>query len=224
VTFLDTAGQYGAGHNEVLLGRAVHGQRDKAQLATKFGFDRSRASGAMTIRGDAGYVRYACDSSLLQLRVDVINLYYIHRPPQNVPIEETVGAMAELVAAGKVRYLGVCESGADLLRRAYVMHPITAMQSEYSIWTRDVEATVPTTRELEIGLVAHAPLARGFLTGAIEPGSLDSADFRASNPRSRGSPATPTWSSQARSVVWLAGSVPRRPRWRWPGFMPRPTD
>jgi aryl-alcohol dehydrogenase-like predicted oxidoreductase len=170
VTFLDTADQYGAGNNEVLLGRAVHGRRDKVQLATKFGIDRS---GAMTIRGDAGYVRYACDSSLLRLGVDVIDLYYIHRPPQNVPIEETVGAMAELVAAGKVRYLGVCEFGPDLLRRAHAEHRITAVQSEYSIWTRDVEATVPAMRELGIGLVAYAPLVKLIEAASQTPWCCD---------------------------------------------------
>jgi aryl-alcohol dehydrogenase-like predicted oxidoreductase len=131
VTFLDTADAYGAGHNEVLVGRAIVGRRDEVQLATKFGIDRSGGDSARVIRGERGYVKRSCESSLLRLGVDTIDLYYLHRPPQTAEIEETVGAMAELVAEGKVRYLGLSEVDSDLLRRAHAVHPITAVQSEY---------------------------------------------------------------------------------------------
>src|SRR6202020_851064 len=137
VTFLDTADAYGAGHNEVLVGRAIVGRRDEVQLATKFGIDRAGGDGARVIRGEHGYVKRACESSLVRLGVDVIDLSYLPRPPQTAEIEETVGAMAELVAEGKVRYLGLSEVNNDLLRRASAVHPITAVQSEYSVWTRD---------------------------------------------------------------------------------------
>ena len=155
VTFLDTADAYGAGHNEVLVGRAIAHRRDEVQLATKFGIDRSGGDGkARVIRGERGYVKRACESSLTRLGVDVIDLYYLHRPPQTAEIEETVGAMAELVAEGKVRYLGLSEVDNDLLRRAYAVHPIAAVQSEYSLWARDPETTVlDALRELGVGLV-----------------------------------------------------------------------
>src|SRR6266581_1383148 len=139
VTFIDTADIYGAGHNEVLVGRAIVGRRGEVTLATKFGVDRSGGDHKRVIRGEAGYVKRSCDASLLRLGVDHIDLYYLHRPPQTAEIEETVGAMAELVAEGKVRYLGLSEVTSDLLRRAYAVHPISAVQSEYSLWTRDVE-------------------------------------------------------------------------------------
>jgi len=142
VTFIDTADVYGSGHNEVLVGRAIHDRREKVELATKFGIDRSSGDDARQIRGDAAYVRAACDASLLRLGIDVIDLYYLHRPPQNAEIEETVGAMAELVQAGKVRHLGLSEVNSEQLRRAYAVHPITAVQSEYSLWTRDPETVV----------------------------------------------------------------------------------
>jgi aryl-alcohol dehydrogenase-like predicted oxidoreductase len=186
VTFLDTADVYGAGHNEVLVGRAIAGRRDEVQLATKFGIDRSGGDQARVIRGEASYVKRACESSLLRLGVEVIDLYYLHRPPQTAEIEETVGAMAELVEEGKVRHLGLSEVGEELLRRAHAVHPITAVQSEYSLWTRDPEAVVPTMRELGIGLVPYSPLGRGFLTGAVDPTALDDKDFRARNPRFTG--------------------------------------
>jgi aryl-alcohol dehydrogenase-like predicted oxidoreductase len=169
VTFLDTADVYGAGHNEVLVGRAIHKR---------------------VIRGERGYVKRACESSLLRLGVDVIDLYYLHRPPQTAQIEETVGAMAELVAEGKVRYLGLSEVDNDLLRRAYAVHPIAAVQSEYSLWTRDPETTVlDALRELGVGLVSYSPLGRGFLTGTVDVHALGSRDFRARNPRFTG----PAW-------------------------------
>jgi aryl-alcohol dehydrogenase-like predicted oxidoreductase len=186
VTFLDTADVYGAGHNEVLVGRAIAGRREQVQLATKFGIDRSGGDQARVIRGEAGYVKRACESSLLRLGVETIDLYYLHRPPQTAEIEETVGAMAELVAEGKVRYLGLSEVDERLLRRAHAVHPITAVQSEYSLWTRDVEAVTPTMLELGIGLVPYSPLGRGFLTGAVDLDKLDGKDFRSANPRFSG--------------------------------------
>ena len=187
VTFIDTADVYGSGHNEVLVGRAIHDRREKVELATKFGIDRSSGDDARQTRGDAAYVRAACDASLLRLGVDVIDLYYLHRPPQNAEIEETVGAMAELVQAGKVRHLGLSEVDSELLRRAYAVHPITAVQSEYSLWTRDPETTVlDALRGLGVGLVAYSPLGRGFLTGTVKADSLGNKDFRGHNPRFAG--------------------------------------
>ena len=187
VTFIDTADVYGAGHNEVLVGRAISGRRDEVQLATKFGIDRSGGDDKRVIRGERGYVKRACETSLLRLGVDVIDLYYLHRPPQTAQIEETVGAMAELVAEGKVRYLGLSEVDSALLRRACAVHPITAVQSEYSLWARDPETTVlDALRELGVGLVPYSPLGRGFLTGTVDVGSLDARDFRVRNPRFTG--------------------------------------
>jgi aryl-alcohol dehydrogenase-like predicted oxidoreductase len=184
VTFLDTADVYGAGHNEVLVGRGIAGRRDEVQLATKFGIDRTMGDGQRVIRGERAYVKRACEASLLRLGVDVIDLYYLHRPPQTAEIEETVGAMAELVAEGKVRYLGLSEVDDALLRRAHAVHPITAVQSEYSIWTRDVEAVaIDAMRELGVGLVPYSPLGRGFLTGTVDRSTLDAKDFRSRNPR-----------------------------------------
>ena len=187
VTFIDTADIYGAGHNEVLVGRAISGRRDEVQLATKFGIDRSGGDDKRVIRGERGYVKRACESSLTRLGVDVIDLYYLHRPPQTAQIEETVGAMAELVAEGKVRYLGLSEVDSDLLRRAYAVHPIAAVQSEYSLWARDPEtAVLDALRELGAGLVPYSPLGRGFLTGTVDVAALDEKDFRGHNPRFTG--------------------------------------
>ena len=187
VRFVDTADIYGAGHNEVLVGRALQGRRDEVQLATKFGIDRSAGDAARTVRGERNYVLRSCDASLLRLGVDVIDLYYLHRPPQTAEIEETVGAMAELVRAGKVRHLGLSEVDNDLLRRAHAVHPITAVQSEYSLWTRNPETEVlDAMRDLGVGLVAYSPLGRGFLTGTIDPTSMDEKDFRGRNPRFAG--------------------------------------
>jgi aryl-alcohol dehydrogenase-like predicted oxidoreductase len=183
VTLLDTADIYGAGHNEVLVGRAVHGRRDRVQVATKFGIDRSGGEGALRIRGEAGYVKRCCDASLLRLGLEQIDLFYLHRPPQNAEVEETVGTMAELVAAGKVRHLGLSEVDAETLRRAHAVHPIAAVQSEYSLWTREVEELLPTLAELGVGLVAYAPLGRGYLTGTLTADKLSPGDIRASNPR-----------------------------------------
>ncbi|KJE20664.1 putative oxidoreductase, aryl-alcohol dehydrogenase like protein [Frankia torreyi] len=184
VTFLDTADVYGAGHNEVLVGRAIHDRRDQVQLATKFGIDRSGGDGARVVRGERAYVQRACDASLLRLGVDVIDLYYLHRPPQTAEIEETVGAMGELVAQGKVRYLGLSEVDGALLRRAHAVHPIAAVQSEYSLWTRDPETSVlDALRELNVGLVPYSPLGRGFLTATFDGSDLGALDFRSRSPR-----------------------------------------
>ena len=187
VTFLDTADIYGAGHNEVLVGRAIAGRRDEVQLATKFGIDRSAGDGARVRRGEAGYVKRACDASLLRLGVDVIDLYYLHRPPETAEIEETVGAMGDLVTAGKVRYLGLSEVDGGLLRRAHAVHPITAVQNEYSLWTRDPETQVTgAMAELGVGLVPYSPLGRGFLTATLDLATLGEKDFRGRNPRFAG--------------------------------------
>jgi aryl-alcohol dehydrogenase-like predicted oxidoreductase len=187
VTFIDTADIYGAGHNEVLVGRGIAHRRDEVQLATKFGIDRSAGDAHRIVRGEHDYVKRSCEASLTRLGVEVIDLYYLHRPPQTAEIEETVGAMAELVAEGKVRYLGLSEVNDELLRRAYAVHPIAAVQSEYSLWTRDVEANAITAmRDLGVGLVPYSPLGRGFLTGTVDLTALDDRDFRRRNPRFRG--------------------------------------
>ena len=190
VTFIDTADIYGAGHNEVLVGRGIAHRRDEVQLATKFGIDRSAGDGHRIVRGEHDYVKRSCESSLTRLGVEVIDLYYLHRPPQTAEIEETVGAMAELVTEGKVRYLGLSEVTDELLRRAYAVHPIAAVQSEYSLWTRDVETdVVGAMRDLGVGLVPYSPLGRGFLTGTVDLATLDDRDFRRRNPRFRGQAA-----------------------------------
>lgn len=184
VSLLDTSDFYGAGHNEELIGRAIAGRRDEVALATKFGF--ANALGEPTaIRGDAAYVREACDASLRRLGVDHIDLYYQHRVDPEVPIEETVGAMAELVQAGKVRHLGLSEASAATIRRAHAVHPIAALQSEWSLWTRDLEDEIaPVCRELGIGLVPFSPLGRGFLTGRYTSvQGLSESDMRRSQPR-----------------------------------------
>ncbi|HZE32189.1 MAG TPA: aldo/keto reductase [Actinoallomurus sp.] len=184
VTLIDTADAYGAGHNEVLVGRAIAGRRDEVQLATKVGIDRSGGDTAWVLRGDPAYIKRACEASLLRLGVDVIDLYYLHRPPQTATIEEAVGAMAELVEQGKVRHLGLSEVDDALLRRAYAVHPIAAVQSEYSAWTRDPETSVlGASRELGVGLVAYSPLGRGFLTGTVDVDSLSAKDSRRRLPR-----------------------------------------
>ena len=187
VTFLDTADMYGPHTNEELVGRAIRGRRDEVVLATKFGVVR-KEGGFRGIAGDAAYVRAACEASLRRLGVDHIDLYYQHRVDTSVPIEETVGAMAELVAAGKVRYLGLSEAAVPTIRRAHAVHPISALQTEYSLWTRDPEEEhLEALRSLGIGLVAYSPLGRGFLTGEIR--SLDDLapdDFRRNSPRFQG--------------------------------------
>jgi aryl-alcohol dehydrogenase-like predicted oxidoreductase len=188
VTFIDTANQYGGGANEQLISKLLADRRDEVTLATKFGIvgtPADRAAGKLVARGDAAYVRQCIDESLQRLQTDVVDLYYMHRRDVNVPIEETVGAMAELVAAGKVRHLGLSEVTADELRAAVAVHPIAAVQSEWSIWSRDVERNVvPAAAELGVGFVPYSPLGRGFLTGTIRSAAdLSSTDFRRTLPR-----------------------------------------
>ena len=169
VTFLDTADMYGPFTNERLVGKAIEGRREEVQLATKFGNVRGEDGSFRGVRGDAAYVRGCCDASLQRLGVDHIDLYYQHRVDPETPIEETVGAMKELVEAGKVRYLGLSEAGVGTIRKAHAVHPISALQSEYSLFTRDVEDEIlPALRELGIGFVPYSPLGRGFLTGRFK--------------------------------------------------------
>ncbi len=187
IDFLDTADMYGRGANEQLVGKAIRDRRDQVVLATKFGNVR-HDDGTREVRGDPGYVRQACDASLRRLGLDHVDLYYQHRVDFRVPIEETVGAMAELVEAGKVRHLGLSEASPETVRRAHAVHPISALQTEYSLWTRDPEdGPLRTCRELGIGFVAYSPLGRGFLTGRIRsPEDLEEGDFRRRNPRFEG--------------------------------------
>ena len=187
VTLLDTADMYGDGANEELVGRVVRDRREWVVVATKFGITRS-ADGSRGVNGRPDYVRQACDASLRRSGLDVIDLLYQHRVDPDVPIEETVGAMAELVHAGKVRFLGLSEAAPATIRRAHAVHPITAVQTEYSLWTRDPEAEVlPTVRELGIGFVPYSPLGRGFLTGQFRtPADIPEDDYRRSSPRFQG--------------------------------------
>jgi len=188
IFFLDTADVYGMGKNEELVGRAIAGRRDEVVLATKFA-NAWDDQGNRWIEGKPEYVHEAIDRSLQRLGVDHVDLYYQHRVDANTPIEETVGAMAELVAAGKVKHLGLSEAGAETIRRAHAVHPITALQSEYSLWTRDPEQNdvLATCRELGIGFVAYSPLGRGFLAGRFSsPDELDEGDFRKNHPRFQG--------------------------------------
>ncbi|MYW02733.1 aldo/keto reductase [Streptomyces sp. SID3343] len=186
VTLLDTAMSYGAGHNEELLGRAIVGRRDEVVLATKFGIVRG-ADGTTRVNARPADVRGYLEASLKRLGVDHVDLYYQHRVDPHVPIEESVGAMAELVAEGKVRYLGLSEADSKQLERAAATHPIAALQSEWSLWWRELEDDVlPTARRLGIGLVPYSPLGRGFLTGAVDPNAFAANDFRRDDPRFRG--------------------------------------
>ncbi len=188
ITFLDTADMYGPFTNERLVGRAIRGKRDRVVLATKFGNVRSEEGACLGIEGSPEYVRKACDASLRRLGVDHIDLYYQHRVDLKVPIEDTVGAMAELVQQGKVRHLGLSEAAPATIRRANAVHPIAALQSEYSLWSRDVEDQIlPTCRELGIGFVAYSPLGRGFLTGRFRRfEDLPVDDYRRNQPRFQG--------------------------------------
>lgn len=186
VTLLDTADIYGPLRNEELIGRAIAGRRDEVVLATKFGIVRDPADPSYRgLNGTPGYARQACEASLRRLGTGHIDLYYLHRVDPGTPIEETVGGMAELVAEGKVRYLGLSEAGPETIRRAHAVHPLTAVQTEYSLWARQVESAVlPALRELGIGLVPYSPLGRGFLTGSVRSaGQLGPGDFRRSQPR-----------------------------------------
>ncbi|KAA0970421.1 aldo/keto reductase [Aureimonas fodinaquatilis] len=184
VTFLDTADSYGSGQNESFIGEVIKGHREKLVIATKFGSVRY-ADGGRGVCGTPDYVRSACEASLKRLGTDHVDLYYQHRVDATVPIEETVGAMAELVAQGKVRYLGLSEAGAATIRRAHAVHPIAALQTEYSLWSRDIETNIiPTLRELGIGLVPYSPLGRGFLAGNVAAAAeLEEGDSRRNYPR-----------------------------------------
>ena len=188
VTFLDTADMYGVGANEELVGRVVRERRDWIIVATKFGNVRGPDGSFKGVNGRPDYVRAACDASLKRTGLDFIDLYYQHRVDSEVPIEETVGAMADLVSAGKVKYLGLSEAAPATIRRAHAVHPITALQTEYSLWSRDVEDQIlPTVRELGIGFVPYSPLGRGFLTGQFKtPDDLDASDTRRNHPRFQG--------------------------------------
>ena len=189
VTLFDTSDMYGSGRNEELVGRGLAAHRDRVAIATKFGIVREPDGDLIGVRGDPAYVREACEASLRRLGVDTIDLYYQHRVDPDTPIEETVAAMAELVAEGKVRHLGLSEASADTIRRAHAVHPITAVQTEYSLWFRDVEEDIlPTCRELGIGFVAYSPLGRGFLTGAVRSSAdlRGDVDFRNTVPRFQG--------------------------------------
>jgi aryl-alcohol dehydrogenase-like predicted oxidoreductase len=188
VTFLDTADMYGVGRNEELVGRAIRDRRDEVFLATKFGNVRGPAGEFLGVKGDPEYVRSACEASLKRLGIETIDLYYQHRVDPNVPIEDTVGAMARLKDEGKIRFLGLSEAAPQTIRRAHQVHPITAVQTELSLWSRDAEAEViPTVRELGIGYVAYSPLGRGFLTGQIKsPEDFPEDDFRRFHPRFTG--------------------------------------
>jgi aryl-alcohol dehydrogenase-like predicted oxidoreductase len=188
VTFLDTADMYGVGANEELVGRVVRERREWVVVATKFGNVRGADGSFQGVSGRPDYVRQACDASLKRTGLDVIDLYYQHRVDPEVPIEETVGAMAELVTAGKVKYLGLSEAGPETIRRAHAVHPITALQTEYSLWSRDPETEIlATVRELGIGFVPYSPLGRGFLTGQFKsPDDLPADDFRRNAPRFQG--------------------------------------
>jgi aryl-alcohol dehydrogenase-like predicted oxidoreductase len=188
VNFFDTADMYGPWTNERLVGGALRARRDEAVIATKFGVMRDASGAFLGINGQPDYVRACCDASLERLGIDTIDLYYQHRVDPKTPIEETVGAMAALVEAGKVRYLGLSEATPEQVRRAHAVHPITALQSEYSLWTRDPEEEILSTcKELGITFVAYSPLGRGFLTGAIQsPEDFAADDFRRNNPRFQG--------------------------------------
>jgi aryl-alcohol dehydrogenase-like predicted oxidoreductase len=185
VTFLDTADMYGVGSNEELVGRAIRGRRDQVFLATKFGNVRDKDGKSLGVNGRPEYVRSACEASLRRLGVERIDLYYQHRVDPRTPIEETVGAMARLVEQGKVRYLGLSEAAPATVRRAHAVHPIAALQTEYSLWTRDVEQAIqPVCRELGIGFVAYSPLGRGFLAGRFKrPEDIGEGDYRKYSPR-----------------------------------------
>lgn len=188
INFLDTSDMYGNHKNEELIHKAIAGRRNQVIIATKFGIVRDPNTQTRSINGRPEYVRVACEGSLKRLGIDTIDLYYQHRVDASVPIEETVGAMADLVKAGKVRYLGMSEAGPQTIRRAHAVHPISALQSEYSLWSRDCEAEIlPTVRELGIGFVAYSPLGRGFLSGSIKSlDDLEDNDFRRFSPRFQG--------------------------------------
>lgn len=218
VTFIDTADVYGAGSNEELVGRLLASRRNDVEVATKFGIEGSAAAGYTGVRGNAEYVRTAAEASLRRLGTDVIDLYYMHRRDTSVAIEETVGAMAELVAAGKVRQLGLSEVTADELAAAHAVHPIAAVQSEWSIWSRDVERhVVPRAAELGVGFVPYSPLGRGFLTGTVQLHSLSAGDFRHRVPRfgADAMDANAAVVEAVQSVAVNAGATPAQVALSW---------
>ena len=230
INFLDTAQLYGPLTNEELVGRAVAGHRDEYVIATKFARRMDDATpGDMSttgpLDGSPDHVRSSIESSLKQLGTDYVDLFYQHRVDPNVPIEETVGAMAELVKEGKIRHIGLSEASAETLRRAAAVHPITALQTEYSLWTRDVEAEIlPTCRELGIGFVPYSPLGRGFLSGRFSsPDDLDAGDFRRHGPRFTGDNLEANLKLAAKVAEIAEGKGARRPSSRWPGCWPRAT-
>jgi len=215
VTLIDTADMYGPWTNERLVGAAVAGRRGEVVLATKFGNVRNEEGAFLGVRGDPEYVHACCDASLQRLGVDVIDLYYQHRVDRNVPIEETVGAMAELVAAGKVRHLGLSEAAPGTIRRAHAVHPITALQTEYSLWSREPEGELlATTRELGIGFVAYSRSAGGFSPDVSAPGSPPSATIAVDIPDSNGRTSSAILSLSMRWRRWRNASERRRLRWR----------
>ena len=186
INFFDTADMYGLGKNEILVGKALKGKRNEVVLATKFGVMRGDDGSFPGVNGKPEYVKQACENSLQRLGVDYIDLYYQHRVDPNTPIEETVGAMSELVKEGKVRYLGLSEASAEVIRRASKIHPVTAVQTEYSLWSNDLEAVIPVCRELDIAMVPYSPLGRGFLSGKFRSTEdFEAGDFRRYNPRFR---------------------------------------
>ncbi len=218
INFLDTSDAYGPHTNEELVGRAIKGKRDKVVLATKFGIVRDpKNSSARGVSGKPDYVRQSCEGSLRRLGVDTIDLYYQHRVDLNTPIEETVGAMAELVKEGKIRYLGLSEAGPDTLRRAAKVHPIAALQTEYSLWSRDPEGNgvLSTCRELGIGFVAYSPLSRGFLTGQFQRfEDLAPDDYRRQSPRFQGKTFRRTSICSGASKSWPRKGTARLRSWR----------
>ncbi|GAA3441490.1 aldo/keto reductase [Planomonospora venezuelensis] len=219
MNFLDTADMYGRGHNEELVGRAIADRRDRVVLATKFGIVRGDDPRARSVDGSPEYVRKACDASLRRLGVDRIDLYYAHRRDPQVPIEETVGAMAELVAAGKVGHLGLSEVSARTLRAAHAVHPIAALQSEYSLFTRGIEEEIlPAARELGVALVAYSPISRGLLGGSLPPaGELPADDFRRHLPRFAGESGARNEAlvAEVRKIAEEAGCTPAQLALAW---------
>jgi aryl-alcohol dehydrogenase-like predicted oxidoreductase len=187
ITMLDTADMYGGGKNEELVGAAIAKRRNEVTLATKFGNMRMPDGRFLGVNGKPEYVQSACEESLKRLKISTIDLFYLHRVDTNVPIEETIGAMARLIEQGKVRYIGLSEAGAKTIRRAHATYPITALQSEFSLWTRDLEAEIlGVCRELGIGIVPYSPLGRGFLTGTVKKNDFGDRDFRRMSPRFQG--------------------------------------
>lgn len=218
VSLIDTATAYGMGHNEVLVGRAIAGRRDGVTLATKAGIDLTYGPTKFVLRGDAEYLKAAVDLSLLRLGVDVIDLYYLHRVAPDTPLEESVGALAEAVAAGKIRAIGLCEVDGDQLRAAHAIHPVAAVQSEYSLWWRAPEETVAdAARELGVALVPYSPLGRGYLTGTLTPDTLAADDIRRMLPRFGDEPlaANAALIDRVRVIADAHGATPAQVALAW---------